>query len=824
MRSSLFVSSPPSPLAAVMNHSLFQTAQPDENKLISFADMLFGGKLSSILVCQKCKHISHTYEDFNDLSLSIKAEDYVRERKRDRLKNLAKKFKNLHGTALSVGLEIQRSSSVPASPTNLDEPPILEPRRRSLDVDVEEGNTSGADVDVGGGAEKYVMVSVDGNDGLSPVVELDQKGERLEFIEPLKAEKKDKKGKDDDGWARLGRRISMRVTKKPKDKDDQRSRSTDKRDRRSIDLGMAKEEKGSGDSLSFISSLGSATTISSPVPDGVPIPLSVAHQIPTESNRPKVESSSLSPPQPLSTTPALPSNRFSLISRVSSPIPGKRAKSPRPPKPTDEEAAYLKQVLADIIPASSNPFGIFRPPSYQGSGGNATNLLLKIGQLPGIEECLRLFTAVEVLDGENMVGCRRCWKIENGMYKPQTRPLGECEDSDSDESEKSQGPSARPDVNPDLPERAASDLERRSSLSSASASSSIASLDAQSDSTYNTPPSSLSNDAILPLQSHSMSKKNLPLSLSMNEIIPEQIIPESQLTTYGGMPIPVISTTAPESPLSSSTAANGTSPLPGKPQFINHSGLAEVLAAPLPVKDSLRAPKVTRHKRMPGDADSITDADESSDDALDSDASGSMLSDSSSVGSVAASPAASSGISLEQHPLVDTPTSRRLSAPTSVKIPRSKQVIMRPAFKRYLIATPPPVLVIHLKRFQQLSKVPVLSFSSGFKKLEDFVAFPELLDIGPFIAPRKEDFGLGKGSRLKAPYKRVGRCMYRLYAVVVHIGNMVCMRPLLLRLAVWFNSTLDCSWAVITWHTLPSQYRSPPVSRRVLTLQQALLA
>jgi hypothetical protein len=68
-----------------------------------------------------------------------------------------------------------------------------------------------------------------------------------------------------------------------------------------------------------------------------------------------------------------------------------------------------------------------------------------------------------------------------------------------------------------------------------------------------------------------------------------------------------------------------------------------------------------------------------------------------------------------------------------------------------------------------------MSFSSGFKKLEDFVAFPECLDISPFIAPRKEDFGLGKGGRLKAPSKKARRCMYRLYAVVVHIGNMVCL-------------------------------------------------
>ena len=62
-------------------------------KLESFVDMLFGGKLASILVCDACKKISVTYEDFNDLSLSIKPEDYVKERKRDRFKMLAKKLR-----------------------------------------------------------------------------------------------------------------------------------------------------------------------------------------------------------------------------------------------------------------------------------------------------------------------------------------------------------------------------------------------------------------------------------------------------------------------------------------------------------------------------------------------------------------------------------------------------------------------------------------------------------------------------------------------------------------------------------------------------------
>ena len=91
-------------------------------------------------------------------------------------------------------------------------------------------------------------------------------------------------------------------------------------------------------------------------------------------------------------------------------------------------------------------------------------------------------------------------------------------------------------------------------------------------------------------------------------------------------------------------------------------------------------------------------------------------------------------------------------------------------YKRYLISRPPPILVIHLKRFQQTNKNSV-SLYGGFKKLDEFVAFPEYLDVAPFLAPRREDFAAEKAE--KGKHKAHEKCMYRLYAVVVHIGNMV---------------------------------------------------
>ena len=69
-----------------------------------------------------------------------------------------------------------------------------------------------------------------------------------------------------------------------------------------------------------------------------------------------------------------------------------------------------------------------------------------------------------------------------------------------------------------------------------------------------------------------------------------------------------------------------------------------------------------------------------------------------------------------------------------------------------------------------------MSFSMGIKKIDDYVTFPEYLDIAPFLAPNKEDFGL-PSKKAKRNARTKGKCMYRLYAVVVHIGNMVSTDP-----------------------------------------------
>lgn len=74
-----------------------------------------------------------------------------------------------------------------------------------------------------------------------------------------------------------------------------------------------------------------------------------------------------------------------------------------------------------------------------------------------------------------------------------------------------------------------------------------------------------------------------------------------------------------------------------------------------------------------------------------------------------------------------------------------------------------------------------MAIFGNLRKIDDYVEYPEILDITEFLAPRKVDFGLEEDDEKHhhLPQERhEGKALYRLYAVVVHLGNMVgCLRP-----------------------------------------------
>lgn len=353
----------------------------------------------------------------------------------------------------------------------------------------------------------------------------------------------------------------------------------------------------------------------------------------------------------------------------------------------------------------------------------------------------------------------QCWKIANGQSPKKTVSQSEEDSDDSSVADEQRGQDRQSSSSrvlesvqsfsmPNLPPMLGED-HSTSSLSTSTRSSpfptpsseinhSTLGLDAgQSVST------SATSLATKPRTNGSGSHKNI-VGLSLQE---EKS--SSHLPTYEpgprDPPIPIIATISPPPESSTSGLFQNHIPNGSSPKSSENMGLPQ---------DSLRLPEVRFHHRT--DSNREGESSVSSDESEQDDA---------------------SGVSDGDASLVSVPRSIDTRRPRRSSLPRSKQVIYRRALKRYLIARPPPILVIHLKRFQQVSKSPVTLFGS-LKKLDDYVSFPEYLDMRPFLAPKREDYGLGRGE-LKGKIIEKGRreedqaCVYRLYSVVVHIGNMV---------------------------------------------------
>ncbi|KAG0344050.1 Ubiquitin carboxyl-terminal hydrolase 16 [Podila humilis] len=97
--------------------------------------------------------------------------------------------------------------------------------------------------------------------------------------------------------------------------------------------------------------------------------------------------------------------------------------------------------------------------------------------------------------------------------------------------------------------------------------------------------------------------------------------------------------------------------------------------------------------------------------------------------------------------------------------------IMRRAYKRYLISSLPPTLVLHLKRFEQTGLRP--------KKMDDQVDIPVELDMSSYVIPKSELFEEGddrggensNGNGALAD-GNAASTKYRLYGAVVHVGSL----------------------------------------------------
>lgn len=824
----------------------FPTADsiPEEERLASFVDMVFGGRLASILVCEKCKKVSCTYEDFNDLSLSIRAEDYEKARKRDRLRSFAHKL-GMRGRTHARDHEQNgpRASSVPASPTTAGRPSDVEhsldqvmddsdQRRRSIDADAEP---------VPGEANSADMPQAEGSEDSKPP---GAQEEHVSWREDVRHDDGPPRDKDEDSWVKLRRRISVGMRKGS----GRKHKSKSKEPPVLVPSTQSSTDSAPKDDVvdSFVDVKMPASVVTSPnsspaLGAGIALPkfpfarrpspsrANSGSPVPSPSMSPRL-SPSAAPPLPWldSITRSVSGAALSSMSSVqASSTQSKPSRPPKPPKPSRAQSAFLRRLLADVPSSSSTPFALFR--------GNSSNSIHDLadartyfngigkvgvglgGQAQSLEDCLRMFTSVEVLDGENMVGCHRCWKIERGEYVPHASALDEgrtgssrrkegngdaqnCSDEENNEEDEEDDSSSNSDVkitvDTDNGEPLASSLEFNDTASA--------------------PPGLRTGDHADP-SGELIARTSTSASAPEAELFPTPV------------PVPSISMTAPDTSSPDTQRSNSSNSEATTAPAIDAT-LAKNIS-----RDSLHTPSARSHghSRTPAerysvaslstDTSSLSSFGSDDDDGPDSDAepTDTANSDSSSYRSVGASNTAQnqlSPLSGAERRLSGTTLSptvspslaassgastreRRPTSDSTPSIPRSKRVVQRRAYKRYLIATPPPVLVVHLKRFQQVGRHPSYSlpyqFSSNLKKLDDPVSVPEYLNLQPFLLPKKSEFfanekaktGEKKGrNREKGDEKEKGqeRCMYRLYAVVVHIGNMVCL------------SLSSCSFACLT--------------------------
>ncbi|KAI1788083.1 cysteine proteinase [Ganoderma leucocontextum] len=804
------------------------TEGEDGEKLEPFVDMLFGGQLASILVCERCKKVSLTYEDFNDLSLSIKPEDYVnKDRKRDRIRKIARKLRirppsayannswgaggNEKGSlgrsdkgGRSASAKGLRASSVPTSPVRRgsegtpieEEPPTsVNPRRRSFDHPGEEGekrDLARDTVGVGTAPGSLGSAIAEGDD--EAIVKDDGKetqaaqevksvaeaegaeqanafGVEVEVNGAAGEEKKTGKEKDDP-WGKLARRISvsMKLSKdreKDKDKDSRPSSRASDRGRKS-DIKDVFRVKPKEPRSPRPSSLAPGVSVHEPVPEVVDVSEAAKRAASPTPAIPQISS-----PLRASSTRRTSGNPFS---RHNHERPTKSPGSSAAPKMSKADMAYLRRILADVHPVTGSPLSILQN-AFSGNGPvNAAHVgttaalatqtfWAKLGHLPSVEECLHMFTSVEILDGENMVGCHRCWKIANGVYQPRIREDVDFEEDSDTESEDSDESS---DDSSGKSDRSVAKPPRTVSLKGGqpmSGGEDNAALSSPHLSTGRVSPTSTSvvstaaTQATTPSrQEDTSSVSSAPTGITVPPSEPsgsmsltrKDSLLRPQPSTYGGLPIPQISTTEPDTPESAAQSRDVLSQTWSSTRAMMGVSLSD---------DSLLTPRTRRRGRKSLRRDGADNSGSSSDDDFDdstSDTSAPTSPTSLSDGSASPSPSLSPRSSVEK--LSDT----QLPSPSFVP-----QAAAPPRARRDGAAVE---AVIHLKRFQQTNKHAV-SLYGGFKKLDEFVAFPEYLDLAPFLAPRREDFVVEKAE--KGKYKAQDKCMYRLYAVVVHIGNML---------------------------------------------------
>lgn len=439
-------------------------------------------------------------------------------------------------------------------------------------------------------------------------------------------------------------------------------------------------------------------------------------------------------------------------------------------RPTREEQDYIRKLFAEI--PGPSPLAALRVAQPTGMPSFGQHLDSKPSQdVPGttrdvydamntgLYSCLMQFTSVETLDGENSFQCRRCWKLLNAGQVTQfgRRRIAKM-------SKKQGGASA-----------ITSSQQGDTSIGQGSAAG----------------------------ESMVMTNRKLMLEkvrqLSEESSTPPRQGPQITITATSP-PISRHASDALEVIATEATASAHRQDAEARQSDPAASGFSEMTIMPLHTggQTALDTGDETDSEPIPSDYDTDTMSSlpprptrtAPSVPSVRSSANTSMVSFADQVTpntTLAGSDISHASKSLQSQsipPMPDLPK-------------RSLRFVARKAHKRYLISSLPPILVLHLKRFQQTSKSSLFGSFSNLKKLDDKVTFPLHLDMSAFIAPppfhqssraalansSSQDTDRGRSLtsdddkkhwfRRRSPSAETrSKSQYRLYGVISHQGNM----------------------------------------------------
>ncbi|BGP50791.1 hypothetical protein JCM10450v2_006717 [Rhodotorula kratochvilovae] len=728
-----------------------------KRQLRPFVGSVFEGKLASFIICDECKNVSLTKEDFMDISLPLKDETGSRMRKRDRIRRTLQAGFFSRKSGKNSGSDADSSSAAAATALKKAAPNGVRKERVSLSEN-EGGSASASEAD-----------ETD-EDHARPVVQSAAVAPRSRHasLDP----------------AQLSREAA-RATLRPEAQERSAASSRDP-----SPLGRALSVLSNG------SSQGGATTahahhhhhhfhrrpkIPKPTPEQVRYIKQVLHDVPG----PEALGGATTP------TGSMPA--------------GLRVARP-PGSPTPDLASS----------SSSSAEGAAAALSKLRMTGAAADW-----QQTDLFECFRQFTGVEVLEGENSFACRNCWKWLNPELeaKRQEERAQKRRARDERREVRRARREGREPVLP-LSEKEVAEAEARTPSGNGTAAGageegeSDDEIDPADRTARNTPAHSprvvaafAPLEEIPPITPITSAESDVvtPTSPPPPPAAPSQVPMRSfsissaatshgASTSYdGGISSDAFETTTDEednaSPgLDDAASLSGSlGALPGA-QAALVSPAIDAGAETLPLTTA--NVEAVAARQTPQDSSRLAVPHDALRPAAPS-------SGASAAGSRApASPVASSAKSLASAP----------AAKATKPPPKKQRHILRRAHKRYLISPCdlPPVLVVHLKRFMQTSKSSL--FGAAFvnlKKRDDPVSFPREMDLSPFLAPagrpprvHPNAFGSAPAPdaevRKRASWrsglrhahahaeveqpveleKEVHNARYRLYAAVVHHGSL----------------------------------------------------